>query len=285
MCLLFEDRVEKGAVAVVRLHDTQRAFDAVASSYDRSNAENSLLCAMRNRSRAAVAAAVPAGSHLLDLGCGPGTDVVYFAAGGYRVVAIDWSTAMVDEARRRVRTTDLNNRVRIFHLGIDQLDRLNAAVTDRFDAVYSSFGPLNCVADLPQAAVAIAQRLRSGGFLVASVIGRVCPWELALYSVRGDFTRALVRFARRPVPVPLEGRTVWTQYYTPSAFSRIFRAAGFRVVSTRALGLLTPPPYLNAFADRHPRIVAALQHVEDAAGGWPGLRACGDHFLIVMQKV
>jgi len=276
--------MEAGAVAVVMLRETQHAFDGVATTYDRSNAGNALLCAMRDRTRAALERAVPAGGHLLDLGCGPGTDVVYFAAKGYRVTAIDWSTAMVDEARRTVERAGLHDRVRIFHLGIDQLDRLTSAVVDRFDAAYSSFGPFNCVADLPRSARAIADRVRPGGFLVASVIGRACPWEFALYLLRGEVGRAAIRFARRPVAVPLDGRTVWAQYYTPSAVLRLFSAVGFDRVSSRALGLFTPPPYLNGFASRHPNLVAGLQRIEDAAGAWPGVRAMGDHFLIVMRR-
>ena len=67
------------------------------------------------------------------------------------------------------------------------------------------------------------------------------------------------------MPVPLEGRTVWTRYYTPAGFARIFAAAGFTRASLRALGLFAPPPYLEAFAGRHPRLISALQRVEDGA--------------------
>jgi SAM-dependent methyltransferase len=282
--MLAEDRMEAGAVAVVTLRETQHAFDGVATTYDRSNAANPLLCAMRDRTRDALERAVPTGGHLLDLGCGPGTDVVYFAAKGYRVTAIDWSTAMVDEARRTVKRAGLHDRVRIFHLGIDQLDALSDTVADRFDAAYSSFGPFNCVADLQRSARAIAGRVRAGGFLVASVIGRACPWEFAFYTLRGDVGRASIRFARRPVAVPLEGRTVWMRYYTPSAVLRLFEKVGFDRVSSHALGLFAPPPYLNGFAGRHPKLIARLQRIDDIAGGWPGLRALGDHFLVVMRR-
>jgi hypothetical protein len=45
-----------------------------------------------------------------------------------------------------------------------------------------------------------------------------------------------------------------------------------------------PPPYLQAFADRHPSLVRLLQRMEDVIGDWPGIRAWGDHFLIVLRK-
>jgi hypothetical protein len=138
--------------------------------------------------------------------------------------------------------------------------------------------------DLPEAARLIADRLRSGGVLIASVIGRVCPWELALYAARRDWRRASIRFSTSLTAVPLEGRTVWTRYYSPSEFDQAFAAAGFSRVSLRTLGLFVPPPYMQAFADRHPSAIRWLQRIEDVVGDWPVFRRWGDHFLIVMRK-
>jgi SAM-dependent methyltransferase len=282
--MLAEDIVEACAVAVNdALLQTQQAFDGVAAGYGQSNVANSTLRAMRARVWDALDAFVPRGSHVLDLGCGPGFDAERLAQRGHRVTAIDWSPAMVEQARRRAGAAGVADRVNVLHAGIHEIDRL-APVDVRFDAACSNFGPLNCVDDLPAAARMIADRLTAGGVLVASVIGRVCPWEIALYLARGDRRRAFVRFRHDLVPVPLEGLTVWTRYYTPGAFERIFAGAGFSRVSLRALGLFVPPPYLDAFADRHPALVAALQRVEDYASAWPGVRACGDHFLIVLRK-
>ena len=217
----------------------------------------------------------------LDLGCGPGCDDEELGRAGYYVTAIDWSPAMVDEARRRIRLAELEDRVEVHHLGIHELDRLPPAL---FEAACSNFGPLNCVPSLPDAARLIGERLRPGGVLIASVIGRVCPWEIALYVLRGDWTRLRIRFARDLVAVPLNGGTVWTRYYTPAAFAQTFAAAGFARVSLRALGLFVPPPYMQAFAGRHPSLMARLQSLEDRFGDSPGLRGWGDHFLMVLRK-
>ncbi|HMD36224.1 MAG TPA: class I SAM-dependent methyltransferase, partial [Vicinamibacterales bacterium] len=237
------------------LADTRLAFDGVARDYERSNARNPTICAMRERLWHAVDRYAPAGASLLDLGCGPGCDVERFAARGYRVTGIDWSPAMVQEARRRSPQSAIRN------LGIHELDRLSTAA---FDAVYSNLGPLNCVPDLPSAARLIADRLRPGGAFVASVIGRVCPWEIALYLARRDWPRVRIRFAPAMTAVPLEGRTVWTRYYTPNEFEAACVAAGLVRVSLRALGLFVPPPYLQAFSGRHPALVGALQRIDDA---------------------
>ena len=269
------------ALSARALLETQHAFDSVAADYDRSNTENPILCAMRERVLAEVGRQVARGGRILDLGCGPGADDVALANAGYQVTGIDWSPNMVDEARARIAASGLSGRADVEHLGIHQLDCLPSEV---FDAAYSNFGPLNCVPDLSEAASGIAARLRPGGVLIASVIGRFCPWELAVYGLRGDWNRARVRFASGSVGVPLNGQTVWTRYYTPSAFARVFDASGFRQVSLRALGLFAPPPYLTGFAVRHSRVVAALHRIDDVVGKWPGLRMWGDHFLVVMRK-
>ena len=265
------------------LTETPHAFDGVAAGYHRSNEENATLREMRARVRQTLDASAPAGSHILDLGCGPGSDAAYLAGKGYRVTAIDWSEAMVDEARRRVADARVAHRVDVLNIGIHEIDRL-APLDVLFDAAIANFGPLNCVVDLPAAARLIADRLRPGGVLVASVIGRVCPWEIALYAARGEISRAAIRFRRGLVPVPLAGRTVWTRYFVPREFEKIFATVGMTRVSLRALGLFVPPPYLQAFADRHPALVARLQRAEDRCGGWPGLRNAGDHFLVVLRK-
>jgi SAM-dependent methyltransferase len=236
---------------------------------------------IRRRTIDAVTSRLPPGARLLDLGCGPGPDAEHLGRLGYEVVAIDWSKEMAEEASRRIETTGLEGRVRVQNLGIHELDRLESGA---FDGAYSDLGPLNCVPDLTAAARSIAARLKPRGLFVASIIGRICPWEIALYGARRDWERLKIRFSREFVPVPFYGRTVWTRYYGPAEVERSFRPAGFEQLSLRALGLLLPPPYLEGFATRHPGILRALESLEDAVAAWPGLRRMGDHFLIVMRK-
>lgn len=283
VCVLDAHDVAEWAVAlkVEALLDTRDAFDSVAPEYDQANTANPVLRAMRRRVIDAVRRYVARGSHVLDLGCGPGTDHRDLVAAGCHVTAIDWSPAMADEARRRARADGLGDRVIVRQMGIQQLWQLTPT---EFDAACSNFGPLNCVPDLDDAARQIAARIRRGGWLVVSVIGRVCPWEIAIHAWRGDRRRIRARFEKDFVAVPLNGGTVWMRYYAPTEFARAFAGAGFARVSHRALGLFAPPPYLEGFATRHAGLTAGLHWLDDQFGGWPVLREGGDHFLMVLRK-
>lgn len=265
------------------LLESQLAFDAVATRYDGPSGNNALIQRWRERLRNAVLDQLLQTPYrsLLDLGCGPGQDAEFFGRRGHRITAIDWAPGMVSQARRRITDAGLCERVEIRHLGIHELDRLSG---EQFDGVYSNLGPLNCVPHLADVGRAIFERVRPGGWLIASIIGRVCPWELALYALKGDGRRARLRFVRTGVPVPLEHHVVWTRYYRPSEFTDLFEAAGFTHLWHRGLGVVMPPPYMAAFAERHPRLLNALQVVEDCIAGWPGIRECGDHFLVAMRK-
>jgi len=265
---------------LTRLRETQQAFDSVAADYDGPSGNNVLIQRFRARMRSAVLEAAPPGSKLLDLGCGTGLDAEFFAKRGYQVVAIDWSPAMAAHTIRRLAEAGLTNRVEVRQLGAHELVQLPG---DSFDGVYSDLGPLNCTPRLAEVAGQLARAMRPGGKIVASVIGRLCPWELAFFAARGRWRRATARLTQDFVPVPLNGQTVWTRYYTPREFEAVFSAAGFRRVWLRSLGLFVPPPYLSAFAERHPRLIDRLQAIDDRCAGWPVLNQWGDHFLLEMR--
>jgi SAM-dependent methyltransferase len=224
---------------------------------------------------------VAPGSRVADLGCGPGTDHAAMVQAGYRVTGIDVSEEMVREARTRAAAAGQSDRVDVIHHSIDEIGALGLAV---FDAAFSNFGALNCVCDLSRTAAGIRRALKPGGLFVASVIGRVCPWEIAVYTARGDLSRACLRWRSGMVAVPLRDGTVWTRYVSPEEFVAIFSAAGFASEDVRALGLFVPPPYLDAFANRHPWLLSRLFDLDDRIGRWPFARSAGDHFLVVMRR-
>ncbi|MCF5956314.1 class I SAM-dependent methyltransferase, partial [Xanthomonas perforans] len=197
MSSLSEHAARGGTVAPEQLLETQRAFDSVAPDYDGPRGNNALIQRMRTTLWDTVASELPVGSRLIDLGCGTGLDAGEFARRGYSVLATDWSPAMVERTRQRAATHSLQERLTTAHVGIQQLDRLEGS----FDGMYSNFGPLNCAPDLPAVAAQCARLLRPDGCLVFSVIGRICPWEIGHYALRGRLRRAAVRAAKGAIAV------------------------------------------------------------------------------------
>ncbi|WP_244754178.1 class I SAM-dependent methyltransferase [Rhodanobacter sp. B2A1Ga4] len=262
-----------------QLLDTQRAFDSVAADYDGPLGNNELIQRMRLILWDTVHSTVPPGARLLDLGCGTGIDALEFARRGFHVVATDWSPLMVERTRARAAAAAMQSRVTVAHLGIQQLARLD----DEFDGIYSNFGPLNCVPDLGAVATECARLLRPGGTLVFSVMGRICPWELGHYALRGRFKRAGVRAARGATAVGMNRHTIWTCYYLPREFYRAF-SGQFSLQGYRALGLFLPPPYLVDYYRRRRRWCERLGRLDDRLGALPLLRDMGDHFLIVLRR-
>jgi len=260
--------------------ETARAFDAVAPEYDGALGNNALIQRMRARVIQKVVAAFPRGARLLDMGCGTGIDAVDLASRGYEIAAIDSSHGMVERTRARAISARLESRVNPIHLGIHELERLRPNV---FDGLYSNLGPLNCVPDLRAASREMARLLKPHGRIIASVIGKYCPWEFIFYVLQFNPKRATVRLTSDPVPVPLQDGIIWTRYYSPRDFYRAF-ADEFELVSVCGLNVFMPPPYLEYAYERHKNFFAPLAFLDDHLGCAPLVRNFGDHFLIELQR-
>lgn len=264
-----------------RLAQTRAAFDSVAADYDGERGNNGSIQDMRSEMWRHLDATFAGPGRLIDLGCGTGLDAVRLAGLGHEVIATDWSPAMVERTRGRAQQTGVAAAVQCLNIGAHELQQL--AGDGSFDGAYSDLGALNCVPELGVVAQQCARLLKPGGALVFTVIGRSCPWELGYYLLRGRWRRALVRYARGAVPVGMNQRTVWTRYYTPREFYRPFRA-DFELSHFRGICTLVPPPYLTGLRSRLRSCYELLWRLERRCAGWPVLRGCGDHFLIIMRR-
>jgi SAM-dependent methyltransferase len=264
-----------------QLCDTRDAFDSVAADYDGPRGNNSLIQDMRTEMWRWLDATFAPGSRLIDIGCGTGLDAVHLAGMGHRVTATDWSPQMVQRTGERAARAQLQERVQALALGAQQLSRLGG--DGSYHGAYSNLGPLNCVPDLAEVSRQCARLLIPGGALVFTVIGRVCPWEIAHYLRRGRWARMKVRFARNFVPVSMNNHTIWTHYYRPREFYRAFQRE-FVLSHFRGLCVFAPPPYLTWVRTRHPRWHQRLWQLDRRVAAWPLLRGIGDHFLMVLRK-
>jgi ubiquinone/menaquinone biosynthesis C-methylase UbiE len=265
----------------LHLRDTQDAFDSVAADYDGPRGNNDLIRDMRSEMWRCLDATFAPGSRLIDLGCGTGLDAVRMARLGHRVTATDWSPQMVERTRDRAEREHLTEHVQTVVVGAHELQHLNS--TGGYDGAYSNLGPLNCVPQLADVSRECARLLKPGGALAFSVIGRVCPWEIAHYLRRGRWARVKVRFARGVVPVSMNKHNIWTQYYGPREFYRHFKR-DFSLKYFRGLCVFAPPPYLTWVRDKHLAWYERLWRLDRRVAGWPIIRGMGDHFLMVMRR-
>lgn len=269
------------AMKASRLRDTRDAFDSVAADYDGDRGNNGAIQDMRAEMWRWLDAIFPRPSRLLDLGCGTGLDAVRMAQAGHHITATDWSAAMIGRTADRARREGLSQNLLALNIGTHELERLPEA--EAYDGAYSNLGALNCVPQLGDVAQQCGRLLKPGGRLVFTVIGRICPWEITHYLLRGRWARVKVRFSRGQAPVKLNQRIVWTCYYTPREFYQPFSGL-FNLQHFRGLCVFVAPPYLVGFRERHKRWHERLWRIDRHVAGWPLLRGCGDHFLIVMRK-
>jgi hypothetical protein len=72
------------------------------------------------------------------------------------------------------------------------------------------------------------------------------------------------------------------RFYTPDAFAALFRPY-FRVESVRAFPLWLPPVHLHELYRANPLRYRRREAWDRRMSTWPGFRAWGDHFLMILR--
>jgi SAM-dependent methyltransferase len=232
-------------------------FDRLAGDYDRSFTSSACGAALRALVWERLPAVFGPPRHILELGCGTGEDAMRLARSGHRVFAIDVSAEMISVARRKACAAGLAGNIEFRVMPVESLHTLPQDL--RFDGVFSNFGAINCVADIPRLAETLAARLTERAPLMFIVMGRRVPWEWAWYLLRGEGRRAFRRLRQGGV----EWRGLKIHYPTPRELARSL-APGFETRRRASLGFVLPPSYAAAWLDESPRMLAALTKIERA---------------------
>lgn len=252
-------------------------FDLMAESYDREFTDSLIGRRMRAATWRRIDQAFHAGDLILELNCGSGEDTRHLAERGVRVLATDASPSMLAVAAAKVEAAKLQSRVDLAEIAIEDIAQLSG--TTRFDGVLSNFGGLNCVADLQAVAGALAPMVRPGGRALLCVMGPAVPWEWVWYLARGAPRKAFRRLRRGGA----RWRGLTIRYPSSRRVSRAF-APDFIQRRVSAIGALVPPTYAEAWAARHPRLLALLDRWERRAETFLPLPWLSDHYLVELER-
>jgi len=259
------------------------AWDRTAGNYDSNIGSGVVHSLLARRSMDVLKGYFSPPMNILEIGCGTGDTAIGLARAGMRVKAVDVSPEMVRLARKKaVKENMRHGQVEFEVMPAEGIGNLAPA---GFDGACSMMGPLNCVADLENFAANLGKLVKPGGWFVASVINRCCPWEIAGGLVRLDAGLAFRRIGKNPRMVKLtrEGPEIPVSYYTSGEFFRHFEEQ-FEPGVASSLGAFIPPTYMERMFKRFGGLFNAGIMLENAVGSMFPLRFIGDHFLITMRR-
>jgi SAM-dependent methyltransferase len=263
-----------------------QAFDAVAPQFDERYGRWASVRAQRRAVQRELLRAFAPGSTLLDIGGGTGEDALALGARGFRVLLTDGAPSMLDRARLKVASANLEHRIQLLRLTIERLADLHhagpASMPPPFDGAYSNFAALNCLADLRPFAASLAPLLRPRAPVLLVMFG---PWsvgEVIVQLLKGDPRAAFRRFSKAEVPARIGARAFTVRYPTHRAVARAL-APHLELVRIRGIGIFVPPSAAEPTVSRFPRLLGALERLDRAATG--PLALLGDHVLLHFRRV
>ena len=219
---------------------------------------------------------------MLDIGCGTGIEALQLVQEGYSVLGIDISPAMVRQAQTKIAAFGIRFGAVFKTLAAGHLKTLDEQ--GPFQGAYASLGTLNSEPDLEGFATALHERLAPGAPFVASVMSRHCLFEI-LHNLRrlnpgatldrsGQWVESRAGTGHVKAPVT---------FYTPDDFASHL-APLFTVERVMAFPLLMPPAHMSdLYTEKEPHFTS-LRDRERTLREWRGLRAWGDHFLMVLRR-
>jgi ubiquinone/menaquinone biosynthesis C-methylase UbiE len=251
------------------------AFNLHAPAYDERFAHSAAGQAMRQAVWDAADKVLPAGARLLDLGCGTGEDAIRFAQRGHRVTAVDIASEMIGKLILKARAAGMADRIDARTADLESLE----PPVERFDAIFSNFGAINCLSDLSILRDLATRALRPGGHLILVSMGGLYPLETMAFLAKGDMARAFRRFGSAR-SATIEGRQFPVWYYSPRVLGRTL---GDRFSRTQLLGIraFLPVPGLEHL-DRY-MLLRLFGRLDAAFTRGRFTAAFADHYLTIWR--
>lgn len=254
------------------------AFSRQSEIFDEYEERNKILQWMRNITHKHLIKYLRKGSKILELNSGTGIDAVFLSTKGYNIHCIDISEGMINKLKEKVNTRNLGNLISYQLLSYTELYKLN---TNSFNYIFSNFGGLNCAPDLSHIFSQFKKVLKPEGRVTLVIMPPVCPWEIALL-IKGKFKTAFRRFGKGGVSANIEGIIFKTYYYS---VKEVVKALGtdFKILNIQGLASISPPPYMENFPLRYPRLYHKLTLLDELVSYFPPFNRFADHFIITAE--
>ena len=273
----------------VTSHDARpkatEAFDRLAGDYD-ALTSGEIFHLLRQRTHRAFSRHFGRDARVLEIGCGTGLDTAYLASRCRHVVACDPSEEMVTRALRRLAHHGLEARATVMPCGVQDVQSFLDALTphEPFDGIVSNFGALNCVCHLAPLGAVARRHLRPAGTMLLGVMSRVCAMEALYFTATRRPRLATRRLGTGAIPVSVAGIDVPTFYHRISEL-RATLGSVVRLRAIEGIGVVVPPPYLEARWQELPRSVRGVViAIDNWLAPWPPFNRVGDHVLLTFAK-
>lgn len=215
----------------------------------------------------------------MEIGCGPGFDVHWFARNfpDSNFTAVDISAEMVKLTQSRLDKDKLSN-AKVFQS--DERSLTNRFSSQSFDLIYVYFGALNTVDDLSFAAKQLHALLRIDGVAVLTFVNKWYMRELIVQSLKLNFKLAFARLGKVWGGYSVE-RHLDSHCYTPSFIRRVF--SDFKELEHKGYSIFYPPWYNDHKVRENPEKAERKWNCDQRIQRTP-LWSTGEYSLFVFQK-
>ncbi len=221
----------------------------------------------------------PAGSRVLDAGCGAGIAAITLAEKGYIVHAIDPVQAMVDSTCARAKKSGVESRLNISLGNVNSLP-----FADNTFAIVVAMGVLPWLASVKEPLNELRRVLQPGGHMIVTVANNwALQWFLEpltnpVLRPAKEFTKSVLRRFGYEMP--------GVKWYSTSRakFEAALKAAGLEKVRSTTLGFGPFTCFHRELLSRRAglKVHHALQRLADHAV--PVLRSSGLHYVVMAKK-
>lgn len=271
-------------ISIRSVEKKQSYYDRVASHfnedaklYEQRYEENPILKKIRNDFRSYTEKYNF--SSVLEIGCGPGIDMVYFCSKYPDAAfhAFDVSENMVRIAQNNLEKENLTNGV----VKQGSVEDIPEMFRDKiFDCVYIYFGGLNTVVDLKAAVKTLRSVVNEEATLVLTNVNRYYILDVFIKLLKLKFSEAFARFQNRWKGYS-PGRDLPSKVYSYKKVKNDFTPE-FKIIEKRGYSIVFPPWYATGYLKRFPFLEKPLWKLDKLLQKTP-LWNYGEYSLYVMK--